>query len=436
MRTLRTIALAAVLLAALTALPTGSIQAAPVAQANMLRNPDFEGTYAQFAHFQTAIVADKWLPWWTAQTGSDEAWKNRMPEYKPAAPYQDRIHSGGNSQQLFTYFGTHIAGVYQTVGNTQPGAKYRFTIWGQAWAGGSDDPHKSDGGPINMRVGIDPYGGGDPYSANIVWSGMLNPLDQWAQFTVEATARQTSITVFTWSAPSYPSKHNDAYWDDAALVMTVAAVPTKAPTNTPRPYVPPTQVPPTATAVETATPTATLTSTPTSTPVNTPTPTMTPTPTWTPTPVTGVICVLAFDDRDGSRFRESGEPLLPYAVFTLSDAQHTLGTYSTNGLNEPFCFAGLEPAVYFVSEQNPPGYESTTHDSWGISLHNGATVNIEFGDRTEMQPTPTPTTVPTPTPTEVALLSMVGNAVLDYSGIIIIVLAAGMFIAFNVARRG
>jgi len=146
--------------------------------------------------------------------------------------------------------------------------------------------------------------------------------------------------------------------------------------------------------------------------------------------------VLAFDDRDGSRFREPGEPLLPYAVFTLSDAQHTLGTYSTNGLNEPFCFAGLEPSVYFVSEQNPPGYESTTHDSWGISLQNGATVNIEFGDRTEMQPTPTPTSLPSPTPTEVALLSVVGNAVLDYSGIIIIVLAAGMFIAFNVARRG
>jgi hypothetical protein len=265
---------------------------------------------------------------------------------------------------------------------------------------------------------------------------MQNPLDQWSLFVVEAQAKQGTITVFTWSAPPYASKHNDIYWDDASLVMTAAAVPTKAPTNTPRPYVPPTQVPATATPVDTATPTATPTNTPTSTPVNTPTPTMTPTPTWTPTPMTGAICVLAFDDRDGSRFREPGEPLLPYAVFTLSDAQHTLGTYSTNGLNEPFCFAGLEPSVYFVSEQNPPGYESTTHDSWGISLQNGATVNIEFGDRTEMQPTPTPTSLPSPTPTEVALLSVVGNAVLDYSGIIIIVLAAGMFIAFNVARRG
>jgi len=52
-----------------------------------------------------------------------------------------------------------------------------------------------------------------------------------------------------------------------------------------------------------------------------------------------------------------------------------------------------------------------------------------------MQPTPTPTALPSPTPTEVAVLSVVGSAVLDYSGVIVIVLAAGMFIAFNVARR-
>ena len=151
--------------------------------------------------------------------------------------------------------------------------------------------------------------------------------------------------------------------------------------------------------------------------------------------MTGSICVLAYDDRDGSRFRGPGEPLLPYAVFTLSDAQHTVGTYSTNGLNEPFCFVGLEPQVYFISEMNPPGYESTTHDSWGISLRNGATVNVEFGDRTETQPTPTSTPMPSPTPTQVALLSAVGNAVYDYSGIIVIVLAVGMLVAFNIARR-
>jgi hypothetical protein len=84
---------------------------------------------------------------------------------------------------------------------------------------------------------------------------------------------------------------------------------------------------------------------------------------------------------------------------------------------------------------NPPGYESTTTDSWAVSLQNGATVNIEFGDRTELEPTPTPTALPSPTPTQVAVLSVVGNAVYKYSGVIVIVLAAGILIAFNTARR-
>jgi hypothetical protein len=285
---------------------------------------------------------------------------------------------------------------------------------------------------VHMRVGIDPNGSTNPWSAAIVWSGELNPLDTWQQFAVEATAKTNKVSVFTWSAPDYPTKHNDVYWDDASLVVIAQPVP---PTNTPRPYQPQaTRVPPTPTNTPTITPTPT--NTPTPTPVNTPTPTVTPTPTFTPTPMTGSICVMAYDDRNGNRFRDPGEPMLPYAVFTLSDAQHVVATYATNGLNEPFCFVSLEPMVYFMSEMNPPGYESTTHDSWGVSLQNGATVNIEFGDRTEMEPTPTPTPMPSPTPTQVALLSVVGNAMYNYAGIIVIVLAAGILIAFNTARRG
>jgi hypothetical protein len=410
-----------------------TLQAAPPAQHNLLKNPSFEGTFKQFAHFTTAILAPEWLPWWKEQGGDDEPWENRMPEYKPAAPFDNRIHAGGNAQQLFSYHGTHIAGVYQVVSGVAPGQKLRFTIWGHAWAGKSDDPNKSEGGgPMHMRVGIDPNGSTNPWSAAIIWSGELNPIDTWQQFAVEATARGNKVSVFTWSAPQYPTKHNDVYWDDASLVVIAQPVP---PTNTPRPYRPQaTRVPPTATNTPTITPTPT--NTPTATPVNTPTPTVTPTPTFTPTPMTGSICVLAYDDRNGNRFRDPGEPLLPYAVFTLSDAQHVVATYATNGLNEPFCFVGLEPMVYFMSEMNPPGYESTTHDSWGVSLQHGATVNLEFGDRTEMEPTPTATPLPSPTPTQVALLSVVGSAMYSYAGIIVIVLAAGVLIAFNTARRG
>jgi hypothetical protein len=288
---------------------------------------------------------------------------------------------------------------------------------------------------MRMKVGIDPTGGTNPWSGSIVWSGEQNPLDTWALLAVEAVAQGSSVTVYTYSAPPWPTKHNDVYWDDAALVVVAQPAP---PTNTPRPTRPrPTATPvlPTATPTNTPTITPTPTNTPTATPVNTATPTPTNTPTVTPVPLTGAVCVLSFDDRNGNRIRDPGEPLLPYAVFTLSDAHHVIGTYSTNGLNEPYCFGELEPVVYFVSEMNPPGYESTTYDSWGISLRNSATINLEFGNITEPVPTPTPSPTPVPSPTSPALLGMLGNAVYGYSGIIIIVLAAGVLIAYNAARK-
>jgi len=432
MRVLRILGVVAVVAVLLVAIPEQSTQAAPPAQQNLLQNAGFDGNFVQFAHFKTAIVAEKWKPWWKEQAGGDEPWKNRMPEFKPAAPYQDRIQSGGNAQQYFTFYGTHTGGIYQQVGGIKRGSKVRFTIWGQAWGGDGPDPSKSENaGPMHMKIGIDPTGGTNPWSGSIVWSGEQNPFDNWAVFSIEAVAASDKVTVFTYSAPDYPTHHNDVYWDSAALTVIAQPVP---PTNTPRPYVPPTRVPSTPTNTPTITPTPT--NTPTATPVNTATPTVTPTPTFTPTPMTGSICLMAFEDRNGDRLRDPGEPMLPYAVFTLSDAHHVVGTYSTNGLSEPYCFIGLEPDIYFVSEMNPPGYESTTHDSWGVSLQNGATVNIEFGDRTEMDPTPTATALPSPTPTKVALLSVVGNAMYNYAGIIIIVLAAGVLIAFNTARRG
>ncbi len=442
MKGLRILTIVAVLLMTWAAMRPGAGLAAPLGQTNLLRNPDFEGSFNQFAHFNTAIMAEQWLPWWQPQGGSDPAWKNRMPEYKRAnssdEPKNGRVHNGAAAQQLFTFFGTHIGGIYQTVEGITPGARVRFSIWGHAWAGSSDDPKKSEGGgPMHMRIGIDPSGGTNPFSGAVVWSGEQNPLDVWVLFAIEATATSNKVTVFTWSAPDYPTHHNDVYWDEASLTAVAAPQPTAAPTNTRRPVVvQPTAVLPTSTPTPTPTITSTPTNTPTPTLVNTPTPTVTPMPTFAPTPMTGEICVLSYDDRDGNRFRDPGEPMLPYAVFSLSDAYHVVGTYTTNGLNEPFCFIGLTPGVYFISEMNPPGYESTTHDSWGISLQNGATLNIEFGNYTMRQPTPTPTQTPRPSPTPVTMLSAIGSAVYNYSGVIVIVLAIGALFAFNAARRG
>jgi hypothetical protein len=430
-RVWRMLAAFAVATIVLAAVPTGSLRAIPPAQQNLLSNPSFEAAFSQFAHFRTAVMAADWSPWWKPQAADDEAWKNRMPEYKAAAPYENRIHSGANAQQLFTYHGTHIGGIFQRVSGVTPGARLRFAIWGQAWAGGRDDPYKSEGGgPMHMRIGIDPNGGTDPFSTSIVWSKDQNPLDKWEAFAVEATARASRVTVFTYSAPEYPSKHNDVYWDDASMIVVASAVPVA---DTPRAYTTPTHAPRTPTSTPTVT--GTPTNTPTPTPVHTATPTVTPIPTITPTPATGSVCVLAYDDRNGNAIRDRGEPLLSDAVVTLSDAQGTVGTYSSNGLNEPFCFVGLQAEAYFVSEMNPPGYESTNRDSWSIALYNGARLNIEFGDRTTMEPAPTPRPTPTPSLPPVTLLTRLGSAIYGYIGVTAIVLALGLLLAFNLGRR-
>jgi len=193
---------------------------------NLLLNPDFEADFRQYLYYGSAIVAVEWNPWWVEQGEDDPAWKNRMPEYKPAAPYQDRIWTGSNAQHYFTYYSTHVGGIYQQVGGIVPGTRVRFTIWGHAWAGnGSDPEHSEEGGPMHMRIGIDPQGGVDPFSPTVVWSEQQDPLDVWSSFTVETQACAGQVTVFTYSAPEQPTRHNNVWWDHASLVAIEPASP-------------------------------------------------------------------------------------------------------------------------------------------------------------------------------------------------------------------
>jgi len=139
--------------------------------------------------------------------------------------------------------------------------------------------------------------------------------------------------------------------------------------------------------------------------VPTPTPTGPPpaTPTPTATPTIASICVVVYDDANGNGRRESvlGEGPIAGAKLTLRDSGGAVvATYITTGA-EPFCFSGLAPGNYTVTEQNPPGYASTTPHIWGAWLLAGSVVKTEFG----AQLSPTPTVTPTPrTGTIVALV--------------------------------
>ncbi len=415
---------------------------------NLLRNGTFEeGEAGQAWPFQDGIQEVQIAPGWRAfylddppsyyvvpsYCGSNYKCGWGRPEFRGTSIHEfaNRVHSGELSQKYFSWNRQHEAGLYQQVSGIQPGSRLRFSVWVQTWScmpASSKTWNQCPTGdrsnnpaPMHIWAGIDPTGGADWAASTVVRSAEGNAWDQWTLFEVEATAQSSTVTVFVHSradwTEGWPRISNDVYIDDASLVQVAT------PTPTPRP--------PTPTPKVTDTPTPTPTPVDTPTPTITPTPTETPTPTVTPTPMTSSICVLSFEDSNGNELRDLGEDLLPYAAFTISDAWHVIDSYSSNGINEPHCFYGLEPGTYFVSELNPPGYESITPDSWGVALSGGSTVDIEFGNRLIPSPTAVP---PSPSPTPVALLSTMGRAAYSASGIVVLIIAGVIVVGSNLLR--
>src|SRR5450432_511391 len=217
--------------------------------ANLLKNPGFEGDYAAFNGDSNRLMAANWSPWNVAHQTSDPGFANLQPQYQPAENPK-RIRTGSHAQEYLTFFATHRGGVFQNVAVTQ-GSKLQFSAWVNVWSTSLDDPNASEQpGRLTVRVGIDPKGGTDGTSANIIWTQAPELYDQYQQVTVEATAAAASVTVFVESAPKDPVKNNNTYVDDASLVVegaspaqntTAAPATTAAPgaaTNTPVPLGP------------------------------------------------------------------------------------------------------------------------------------------------------------------------------------------------------
>ena len=408
--------------------PLGASAAPPAQGGNLLKNAGFEEGFSERGAGEVTI-ANGWEAWWI-QGAEDQSSKGYLvrPEYKPEDAWiftMRRVHSGRFSQKYFSTFSTHIAGIYQQVAVAR-GSKVTFSIWAQVWSSTEVDADRCDGfGNYAVSAGIDPHGGNDGNSGNIVWTDLVMSCNEWVHLSVSTVAQTDRVTVFTRGAPDFRVRFNDSYWDEAVLTA-VAPTPTpRPPTSTPKPTNTPvpTNTPlPTATytPIPTSTPTPTPADTPTPTitptPTDTPTPTRTPTPTATPTPVSGAICVLAYHDRNGNEMRDPDEELLPGAMFTASDGRQTVA-------------------------ENPPDYNSTTGDDWGVVVAGGSIIQIEFGDN--LQPTPVPTSTPAPTftpvpistPTPEPLISRLSANLYQVSGVIIIVLAAAIALVFNILRR-
>ena len=196
---------------------------------NLLANPGFEDEYSEREDPYTPgegpkgelRVANGWELWYDNEPGTD--CYNYRPEYGPEDGYvytdPQRVRSGQYAQKMFTLYSTHTAGLYQRVAVPE-GSQSEFSIWVVVWSSDEDDPHHSTlPGEYWLSVGIDPYGGTDAFSEQIIWSDEIEHYDEHVQLSVATTAQADHVTVFTKAAPVWCVKHNDSYWDDARLVI-------------------------------------------------------------------------------------------------------------------------------------------------------------------------------------------------------------------------
>lgn len=246
------------------------------------RNLVYNGSMGPVHDTPYGTAADGWEPFIFSGTPPNFRWVDN-----------EQIDPNG-SQQIYTS-NTFDAGIQQTVRNLQPGVYYWIRL-------GYSLAAKSYSGPnvrvdsIGRKIGVDPNGGTDPKSPNVMWGPDLfdgNAALNAREMILLFPARSDRVTVFLRAMARDGSNGENRVWLDAVCMEARPDMPTAtplAPTVTP---VPPTATPrptqaraatkapttPTATRTpsgppptETATPTSTATSTPvgTSTPIPTP----------------------------------------------------------------------------------------------------------------------------------------------------------------------
>lgn len=511
--------LALVIVAALPILPAQAAEpASPVQQeigTNLLTNPGFEGigkpidnpspnpgNWTRDTHtgvpYGEIFTPEGWVTWW--QEGDF-----KRPECHVIArvePFLNpiRIYQGYYSVKCFAFYGMMNAGVYQVVRNIPPGSRVQGAFHAHAWSCNESTAEAlscGDPSAFWFRVGIDPNGGTDPWSGNIVWSAPYFHYDNFGRVgPVEATVGPAgAATLFLQAYAKWPLQHNDAYMDSASLTLVSTGTP---PTETPPPP-PPTPDAPAATA----TPRPIPTERPDGAVVHTvvagdtlfglaleygvsvdqiyelnnlgpqsilsigqeivisvsggaaaPVPTATPEPDDADEPAPeetqpivipvapegdqATLCVLAFHDANADSFRQGDEALLPNAQITLLGTSGPVAERTTDGVSEPWCFDDIEPGQYILRHSAPPGYEETDGGQWNVVLAAGQTTTVELAyvrdGSTVEDPDAQPTEVPAGDENGGGVTSVL-NIILRVSGIFVLLLAVAVLVLFVLSRR-
>jgi len=152
-----------------------------------LANPGFEEGWREVDGVYELKVANGWHPWWHET--------DVRPEYKIATTDVDdtRVYEGQAAQQWFTTYASHTGGIYQQVADVPVGKAIVFEAQAQAFSRDDDLNWRESNGRYRMRIGIDPYGGTNGESSDIVWSEVVQPYDAWSPLRVDIRRTSTCI---------------------------------------------------------------------------------------------------------------------------------------------------------------------------------------------------------------------------------------------------
>lgn len=222
----------------------GSLSAS-AQSSELLTNPGLEeGSFGPYTTRRGGdfpiYLPNGWNVWLAGPTGeflnrSDRTTINPHPGPGPSP------REGTRAVNIDCGFVTCTAAIYQQAA-VQPDTNIQASAWAQVKACNLAPDQTSCASAVESgaqtRIGIDPNGGSDPNDSDIVWSGWVQPHDQWLQMTVSATTSGASATVFLYSTQGSTAQLNRTYWDQVSVTGGGAGGAAAAAT-TPVPTAPP-----------------------------------------------------------------------------------------------------------------------------------------------------------------------------------------------------
>ena len=326
---------------------------------NLLQNPDFEGEFIAVGGDNTLRVAEGWQNWNLPPPAGSDGSTNLRPDYQPAPP--TRVSSGSSAQQYDTFFATHTGGILQEVTLSSTGTvTFTANIYPYSSLSFEDIDSSIDPQTLEVSIGIDPNGGTDGGSPDIIWTEPVEYYDRFDELSVSTQATSTTVTVYVRSTVENAPGLHQVFVDDAALTFVAGDPPTVEPTETATE----TAATETATATETAatetateTETATVTETAaTETAVVTETDTSTPVPSTTSETDTSTPAVTetATTDDPTAIARQPYSDALPNEISYTVQAGDTVGLIAERFASESEAiieFNGLdESGLIFIDQ--------------------------------------------------------------------------------------